>query len=86
MSAKRINWIIVIVGLLLFVAGGILLFNATNIGVSLARKAIQNNGGSLNTEEYYLILKSNTLSYQLGGTILSIIGFCTAIVGYKKAQ
>lgn len=72
------------IGICLFVAGMIVLFNGTNIGMFLANQTLSANGGSMGTEKYYFIMESNTLSCQLGGTVLSIIGgISTVIFGYR---
>lgn len=73
MDKKKLN-IAQTVCLALFMVGIILLFSATKIGVSAAENAIQANGGSMDTEMFYLIMKSTTLSYQIGGAVCSLIG------------
>lgn len=72
-------------GMILFVIGLVLIFCASNIGRELAYHAIQANGGSMDTEEYMFIMKSQTLSFQLAGTVCSIVGGIGAsIFGYKS--
>lgn len=74
-----------IVGAILFIIGIILIFGATDIGRELAYHAIQANGGSMDTEEYMFIMKSQTLSFQLVGTVCSIVGGIGVLLfGYKS--
>ena len=61
-------------GAILFAIGVILILYAADIGGELAHHAIQANGGSMATEEYMFIMQSKTLSFQLIGTICSIVG------------
>ena len=64
----------VIGGVILFVIGIMLILYAADIGRELAHRAIQANGGSMDTEEFMFIMKSKTLSFQLIGTVCSVIG------------
>ena len=64
----------VIGGVILFVTGIILMLYATDIGRELAYRALQANGGSMDTEEYMFIMRSKALSFQLVGTVCSIVG------------
>lgn len=77
---KNLKRIITVFGILLFVTGMIVLFQATNIGTSFALKEMQANGGSMDTSQYYFIKESYTLSVQLGATVLAIVGGIGAIV------
>lgn len=84
---KNVKRTMVIVGILLFVIGILVLFNGANIGLFLAEKAIHANGGSMDTQQYHFIMESNTLSYQLGGAIIAIIGgICAVLFGYKSVK
>lgn len=75
--------IVTLCGIGLFIMGLLVLFNATNIGVNIANKAIQAYGGSMDTEEFYFIMKSHTLSYQIGGAIIALVGGLSSIlIGY----
>ena len=72
-------------GVILFVIGIILILCATNIGRELASHAMQANGGSMYTDEYMFIMKSQTLSFQLIGVVCSIVGGTGALFfGYKS--
>lgn len=73
-------------GVILFVIGIILMFCATNIGRELAYHAIQANGGSMDTEEYMFIMKSQTLSFQLIGVVCSIVGGIGALFCGNKSN
>lgn len=57
-----------------------MIFNAPNIGMDKANQVIQAYGGSMDTEKYYFIMKSNTLSYQIGGGICSLVGGIGALL------
>ena len=61
-------------GVILFVIGIILIFCAADIGRELAYRALQANGGSMDTDEYMFIMRSKALSFQLVGTVCSIVG------------
>ena len=82
---KNGKWAVAL-GIALFALGLIVLFNGTNIGIGLARQALWANGGTLDTEEYYFIMRSNTLGYQLGGAVVSAIGGACAIVFGRKSM
>ena len=71
---KRFYRATIIGGVILFVIGVILILYATDIGRELASHAIQANGGSMATDEYMFIMQSKTLSFQLVGTVCSIVG------------
>lgn len=64
----------------IFVIGIVILMCASNLGVLAGSAAIQANGGSMDTEQYYMIMKLSTVSYQIAGAILSSIGGLGSIV------
>ncbi len=73
-----------VVGLLFLIIGIIVLFNGTNFGSAMAQSAINNNGGSMDTQEYYWIKQSNTLGFQIFGAILSVLGgFSSMLAAFK---
>lgn len=76
--------IFLIVGLLFFIIGIIALFNGTNFGAAMAQGAINNNGGSMDTQEFYWIKQSNTLGFQIFGAILSVLGGFSSILAVYK--
>lgn len=69
-----------VIGAALFVAGLILVFAAVPIGSGAADRAIQANGGSMDTERYYFIMRSTALSAQIGGTVCALVGGLGAIL------
>ena len=71
----------VALGTILFVVGIILLLAAPNLGIAAADHAIQANGGSMDTEKYYFIMKSTALSCQIGGAICAFPGGLGAVLG-----
>ena len=82
---KKFCRAIMISGVILFVIGIILILYAADIGRELASHAIQANGGSMAADEYMFIMQSKTLSFQLAGTVCSIVGGIGALLfGYKN--
>lgn len=78
------NKAFLVVGVLFFIIGVIALFNRTNFGAAMAQGAINNNGGSMNTQELYWIKQSNTLGFQIFGAILSVLGGFSSILAVYK--
>ncbi len=66
--------IFTVIGIVLFIAGLTLLIGAANLGMEAASRAIQANGGSMETDKYYFIMESVTRSYQIAGAICSLVG------------
>ncbi len=83
MGAKS-RRIVIGVGVLLFVVGFIMLLSATNIGIDMANDAIKTNGGSMDTEMYYLIMHSSTLSLQIAGAVGSLFGGVATLMAVFK--
>ncbi|KAI4447851.1 hypothetical protein C823_002370 [Eubacterium plexicaudatum ASF492] len=84
---KNVKRNIMVVGILCLIAGLLVIFNASNIGMSIAHKAMNDNGGSMGTQMYYNIIQSNTLSYQLAGTVIAIVGgVCAVVFGAKCVE
>lgn len=76
-------------GVILFAIGIVLILCAADIGRELAHHAIQANGGSMDTEEFMFIMRSKTLSFQLAGTVCSVVGGVVGgtgaiLCGYKS--
>ena len=71
---KKLYRATMIGGVILFVIGIFLILYAADLGRELAYQAIQANGGSMDTEEFMFIMRSKTLSFQLAGTVCSIVG------------
>lgn len=78
------NKTFLVVGVLFFIIGVIALFNGTNFGAAMAQGAINNNGGSMDTQELYWIKQSNTLGFQIFGAILSVLGGFSSILAVYK--
>lgn len=74
MMSQKVKKVLFTVGSILFIAGIMILLSAVNFGLETAQNAIQANGGTMATEEYYWIMQTNTLSFQLLGSILSVLG------------
>lgn len=71
--------------MLLFVIGIILILCAADIGRELASHALRANGGSMDTEEYMFIMQSKTFSFQLVGTVCSVVaGISAFLFRYKR--
>lgn len=71
---------IALCGIGLFVIGLLLLLNASKIGINIANSAVQAEGGVMDTEQFYFIMKSNTLSYQIAGALMALLGGAASIV------
>lgn len=71
----------------LFVVGLLLLLNAVYIGRGAASAALMRNGGMMDTEEYQFIMRSQTLGFQLAGTVCALLGgFGTLLLIYKDRE
>ena len=57
-----------------FIIGCILIFSSPLMGQSFGDKAIQRNGGSMDTSRYERIIDTNTSNFQTVGMILSLVG------------
>lgn len=71
---KKIAIIALIVMGISFAIGIILVFKSPSIGQNMGHNAIQDNGGLMDTNEYEMIIKSNTESFRTGGMVISLIG------------
>lgn len=77
---------IMIVGVILFLAGIVLILAAPNIGIVMADHAIQSRDGALDSDTYYYIMKSSALSCQMAGAVCSLAGgIGAALSGNKEA-
>lgn len=82
---KKNVTILLAICVVLFVVGMFVLLNSVNIGMSFASKAIQQNGGSMDTAQYNFIMQYNMLVYLICGGICSLIGGLGALIfGYKQ--
>ena len=82
---KKIYKAAMISGVILFVIGILLIIYAADIGRELAYRALQANGGSMATDEFMFIMQSKALSFQLVGTVCSIVGGIGVLLfGYKS--
>lgn len=57
-----------------FIIGCILILSSPLIGQNLGDKAIQRNGGSMDTGRYERIIDTNASNYQTIGTIIALVG------------
>lgn len=81
---KKIATNSLIVTGIVFVIGLILIFSSSDIGQSKGTKAITENGGVMNTNEYDRIIEDSTTSYRTGGLVISLVGgFGVLISGYS---
>lgn len=83
MNSKS-NKTFLVVGALFFLIGVIFLFNGTNFGLAMAQTAINSNGGAMDSQEYYWFMQSQTLSFQVFGAILSVLGGFSSILAVYK--
>lgn len=84
---KQYSKVICVIGTIFCVVGIVVLLNAVNFGMDAANTAIQNNGGSMDTERFYYIMQSTANAYLVGGAIVSVIGGLASIVfGYQAVK
>ncbi len=91
MRKKTIFFIITLALLiLLFVAGIIIVLNATAIGENAGHTAITRNGGSMDTYMYQMTIQSSITSAQIAGGIISGISGLGALMAsmllYKEKE
>lgn len=71
---KEIVKIAFVVMCLMFVIGIIFIFSASSIGRNAGNKAIIQNGGQMDTNQFQKIIDETTISYQMGGFVISLVG------------
>jgi len=59
---------------IIFIIGIITIFSSLSIGENFGSKAMQKNGGSMDTSRYERIIDNNTSNFQTIGMILSLVG------------
>jgi len=64
----------IIIMSILFIGGLVMLFNSTTAGQRAGSRAMQENGGSIDTQKYYSIIDSTTQNYRTGGMVISLVG------------
>lgn len=68
---------------ILFIGGLVMLFSSTATGQSAGSRAMRENGGSMDTQRYYLVIESTIENYRIGGMVISMVGgFGILISGY----
>ncbi len=84
---KHLKLMLTAAGILLFIAGMVILFHGADIGTRIANQELHANGGSMDTSLYQFMMSSNTLTAQLTGTVLAIVGgICAIIFGSKSME
>ena len=58
----------------LFIGGLYILASSVKIGQEAGQKAINSNGGSMDTQQYYGVINQTTENYRIEGIIISITG------------
>ena len=73
MKKKYIN---IFLGIMcvLFIVGLVLIFTAPSAGQNAGQRAIQSNGGSMDTWQFERIITSTTDSFRIGGLVISLVG------------
>ena len=71
---KRFALISLIVMAGLFIGGLIMLFNSTAAGQNDGQRAIQANGGTMDTQQYNNIINSTTENFRTAGMVISLVG------------
>jgi hypothetical protein len=82
MTKNRSYTCLSIISSLLVIAGLILVFLSINFGTSLADSWVINEGGSVDTNQYNIILKSHINNFLIIGSILFGSGLLAAIYTY----
>lgn len=71
---KRFATTAFVLMLVLFISGLVMVFSSTKMGQNEGRKAMQANGGSIDTQKYYTIIDSTSENFRSAGIIISLIG------------
>jgi len=74
MSRKAIMWVFLVLMCLLFIIGLNFIFSSPYKGQSAGDRYAQDNGGSVDTWNYQLIIENTITSYRTGGLVISLIG------------
>ncbi|GEM_PF-4701772 len=77
----------VILSLSLFICfvGLMMIFNATTLGCNYANRALSSAGG-MDTEQFYFLMKSGAVSFQLGGVVTALLGGTAAMIFGSKTE
>lgn len=68
---------------ILFITGLVMLFSSTAAGQSEGSRAMRENGGSMDTQKYYLVIETTVENYRTGGMVISMVGgFGILLSGY----
>ena len=62
MKKKFVNRVLVAMGTM-FIVGLILIFSSSSMGRMAGESAIQNNGGSMDTDQFERVMNETTTSY-----------------------
>lgn len=71
---KQFAVVSLIIMIALFIGGLYILASSVDIGQEAGKKAINSNGGSMDTQQYYGVINQATENYRLGGIIISVTG------------
>lgn len=63
-----------VISLALFLLGMIFILSATKWGRKRGTQAIVQNGGSIETSKYYLIIEESAKDYRYAGVVMCLIG------------
>lgn len=69
MAKKSLSIMVII-----FVIGIMLILSSSLIGQSFGDKAIERNGGVMDTSQYHRIIDTNSSNFQTVGMVLSLVG------------
>ena len=80
---KKIAIASLVIMCVMFIIGLVLIFSAPTIGRNAGNAAIRNNGGGMDTNQFERIIDGTTVSYQMGGLVISLVGgFGLLVSGY----
>ena len=80
---KKMAIVALIVMCVVFIVGLVLIFSAPTMGLQAGNAAVTNNGGSMDTNQFEIIINGTTASYQIVGLAISLVsGFGLLACGY----
>lgn len=75
------------IALVVFLLGIALIFNATDAGRDAGNQAIRKHGGSMDTQQYIMVIDSTSQSYRAAGLAIALtggFGLCLGAVGLYR--
>lgn len=86
MSKKATNTVSFVVLVLCFICGLILIFASPHMAQAAGDNAIRRNGGSLNTNQYELMIQNTADSVRAGGCVISLVAGFGVILYFNRVN